>query len=450
MGCNGCSVKSSDDKTGSSCGTGGGCTSCASSSQKMSVFNWLSKVDQDYQKNDIVEIRFKNGRKGFFKNVNNIHLYESDIVSVEGNPGYDIGTVSMIGSIVKLQMRRKKITADSDRINKVYRKATQQDIDKWIQARSREKDTMYQTRLMAGDLKLKMKISDVEFQGDNTKATFYYTADDRVDFRELIKVMAEKFKIRIEMRQIGARQEAARLGGIGSCGRELCCSTWLSDFRSVNTTAARYQQLSLNPQKLAGQCGKLKCCLNYELDSYLDALKAFPNTNVKLKTRTGDATFQKMDIFKQKMWYTYSDGDKLTWVELKIDKVKDILSKNKKGEIPDTIESFKEIEIVDEFKEFESVVGQDSLNRFDKSKPSNKDKGKESPQKKKRARTVNSEGQALKSRKKPAQKNKSGNGSKTSTPSALKRDHTPHRRKSKSRPRPNNPNNKGQNKQNEN
>ncbi len=444
MGCNGCSVKSSDSKSGSSCGTGGGCSSCSSSAGKMPVFNWLSKVDQDFHSNDIVEVQFKNGRKAFFKNTNNIALYEADIVSVEGSPGYDIGVISMVGSIVKLQMRRKKITADSDRILKLYRKATQQDIDKWTQARSREKETMYKTRLMAGELKLKMKISDVEFQGDNTKATFYYTADDRVDFRELIKVMAEEFKIRIEMRQIGARQEAARLGGIGSCGRELCCSTWLSDFRSVNTTAARYQQLSLNPQKLAGQCGKLKCCLNYELDSYLDALKEFPNTNIRLKTGSGEATFQKMDIFKQKMWYTYSDGDKLNWIELKVEKVQEIISKNKKGEIPDSIDYFKEIEIIDEFKEFESVVGQDSLNRFDKSKSVSNSK-KKAPQNKKRARTVNSEGQALKSKKKPSQKTRSGAGPKTTTTNTVKRDHTPHRRKAKGRPKPNNANNKGQN-----
>ncbi len=447
MGCNGCSVKSSDSKTGSSCGSGG-CASCSSSAGKMPVFNWLSKVDQDFQNHEIVEVRFKNGRKGFFKNTNNIHLYEADIVSVEGNPGYDIGVVSMVGSIVKLQMRRKKITADSDRIKKLYRKATQQDIDKWTQARSREKETMYRTRLMASDLKLKMKISDVEFQGDNTKATFYYTADDRVDFRELIKVMAEDFKIRIEMRQIGARQEAARLGGIGSCGRELCCSTWLSDFRSVNTTAARYQQLSLNPQKLAGQCGKLKCCLNYELDSYLDALKEFPNTNIKLKTGSGEASFQKMDIFKQKMWYTYSDGDKMNWVELKVDKVKDIIAKNKKGEIPETIDTFKEIEMLDEFKEFESVVGQDSLNRFDKSKSASTNKKRNAP-KKKRARTVNVEGQALKSKKKPAQKNRSGGGTKTNTANPAKRDHTPHRRKTRSGgPKSNKPDNQNKPKEN--
>ncbi len=448
MGCNGCSVKSSDDKSGSSCSTGG-CSSCSSSAGKMPVFNWLSKVDQDYQKNDIVEVQFKNGRKGFFKNINSMPLYESDIVSVEGNPGYDIGTVSMVGSIVKLQMRRKKITADSDRINKLYRKATQQDIDKWIEARSREKETMYRTRLMASELKLKMKISDVEFQGDNTKATFYYTADDRVDFRELIKVMAEEFKIRIEMRQIGARQEAARLGGIGSCGRELCCSTWLSDFRSVNTTAARYQQLSLNPQKLAGQCGKLKCCLNYELDSYLDALKAFPNTSIRLKTGSGEASFQKMDIFKQKMWYTYSDGEKMTWIELNVEKVREIISKNKKGEIPDSIDMFKEIEIIDEFKEFESVVGQDSLNRFDNSNAPSKNK-RRNQQKKKKARTVNSEGQALKSRTKTAPKNRSGSGPNTSTATTVKRDHTPHRRKAKVKSKPTGQGNKGQNKPKEN
>jgi cell fate regulator YaaT (PSP1 superfamily) len=282
--------------------------------------------------------------------------------------------VSLSGELVRMQMKKKNIAVNHPELKKVYRKAKQTDIDKWQAAKDLEVPTMYKARTLALKLKLQMKISDVEYQGDKTKAIFYYTADERVDFRELIKLMADEFKIRIEMKQIGARQEASRLGGIGSCGRELCCSTWLTDFRSVSTSAARYQQLSLNPLKLAGQCGKLKCCLNYELDSYLDALKDIPDGNTKLETQKGRAYCQKTDIFKRMMWFTYAD-DPSNFIPVPVDKVNEILALNKAGEKPEDISIKKEAPKV-KLPDFENVVGQDSLTRFDNAKKKKKKKKK--------------------------------------------------------------------------
>jgi cell fate regulator YaaT (PSP1 superfamily) len=273
-------------------------------------------------------------------------------------------------------MNKKKFKYESEENpNKVYRKASERDLEKWAEARAREKQTMMQSRDVAQRLGLKMKISDVEYQGDGSKATFYYTADERVDFRQLIRELAQLFSVRIEMKQIGARQEAQRLGGIGSCGRELCCSTWLSDFRSVNTAAARYQQLSLNPQKLAGQCGKLKCCLNYELDSYIEAVKRFPSPSKKLKLAKGVAFFQKMDIFKEMLWYSL-DSDPNNWVPLKLDQVLEILEANKKGETPDDLAEFAYVEqpkVKAEVAVADFVGGsaEDSITRFDQPKGRN-------------------------------------------------------------------------------
>jgi cell fate regulator YaaT (PSP1 superfamily) len=251
-----------------------------------------------------VEVRFKNSRKDYFKMPPEMELSVGDTVAVEASPGHDIGIVSMVGEMARFQLRKKNSKPTSDDYKKIYRKARLTDIEKWISAVEAENSVMFRSRAIADQLGLSMKINDVELQGDYTKAIFYYTADDRVDFRELIKLMAEEFKLRIEMRQIGARQEASRLGGIGSCGRELCCATWMSDFKSVTTNAARVQQLSLNPQKLAGQCGKLKCCLNYEYDTYVDAQKGFPSTEIKLRTKRGDAFHQKTDIIQGIMWYS--------------------------------------------------------------------------------------------------------------------------------------------------
>lgn len=316
---------------------------------------------------DFVEVRFKNSRKEFFRNTENLSLSIGDIVATQATSGHDIGMVTLTGELVRVQMKRKKEDYKREDFPKVYRKASQKDIDIWQKCRDREEEIKKRAREIAIILKLQMKISDVEFQGDGSKATFYYTAEDRVDFRQLIKDMAKAFGIRIEMRQIGYRQEAQRLGGIGSCGRELCCSTWLTDFRSVSTSAARYQQLSLNPQKLAGQCGKLKCCLNYELDVYLDALKDFPSQETKLFTEKGLAFCQKTDIFKEMLWFSYKD-DPANWHVLSKDHVNEILEKNKNKEKVPSLEAYAVDNIVPEKVVFENVVGQDSLTRFDKPK----------------------------------------------------------------------------------
>jgi hypothetical protein len=325
-----------------------------------------------------VEVRFKNGRKEFFRNAEKLTLSIGDIVATEASPGHDVGIVTLTGELVKIQMKKKNVNPEGE-VAKIYRKATQKDIDIWIEARDKEEPMKVRAREIAIKLNLEMKISDIEFQGDASKATFYYTANDRVDFRQLIKDFAKEFNTRIEMKQVGFRQEAARLGGVGSCGRELCCSTWLTDFRSVNTAAARYQQLSLNPQKLAGQCGKLKCCLNYELDTYLDALKDFPEMETKLYTEKGDAVCQKLDIFKGLMWFAYTN-DFAHWHVLKVEQVKEIIAINKQKKKVAAIEDFA-IEITEEAAEnnFQNVVGQDSLTRFDQPKKKKRPNKKRKP-----------------------------------------------------------------------
>jgi cell fate regulator YaaT (PSP1 superfamily) len=375
MGCSSCSTGKDGQprgcKNNGTCGTDG----C----NKLTVFDWLSNMSPPNGEKPFafVEVRFKNSRKEFFKNTENLSLSIGDVVATQALAGHDVGMVTLTGELVKVQMKRKKVDFNDPELPKVYRKASQKDIDMWQKCRDREEEIKKRAREIAIILKLQMKISDVEFQGDGSKATFYYTAEDRVDFRQLIKDMAKAFGIRIEMRQIGYRQEAQRLGGIGSCGRELCCSTWLTDFRSVSTSAARYQQLSLNPQKLAGQCGKLKCCLNYELDVYLDALKDFPSQDTKLQTEKGLAFCQKTDIFKAKLWFSYKE-DPANWHVLSKDQVKEILKKNKKKEKVTSLEEY-EVENLVEIEErvvFENVVGQDSLTRFDKPKRSNRNRNR--------------------------------------------------------------------------
>jgi cell fate regulator YaaT (PSP1 superfamily) len=327
---------------------------------------------------DCVEVRFKNSRKEFYRNADNLPLSIGDVVATQAKSGHDVGMVTLTGELVRIQMKRKKVAADDKALPKIYRKATQRDIDIWQKCRDREEEIKKRSREIAISLKLEMKLSDVEFQGDGSKATFYYTAEDRVDFRQLIKDMAKAFGIRIEMRQIGYRQEAQRLGGVGSCGRELCCSTWLTDFRSVSTASARYQQLALNPQKLAGQCGKLKCCLNYELDMYLEALKGFPSQDSKLLTKKGLAFCQKVDIFKETLWFSYKD-DPATWHALNKEQVLEILELNKKNEKVDSLEDFAQENIDEEKTTFENVVGQDSLTRFDRPKKRRKKKRRKKP-----------------------------------------------------------------------
>jgi cell fate regulator YaaT (PSP1 superfamily) len=328
---------------------------------------------------NIFEIRFKNGRKEFYKNTENLRISMGDILAVEGSPGHDVGSVSLAGELVKVQMKKRNVPVDSPEIKKIYRKANQKDIDVWQASREKEIETQRKGREILGRLGLKMKLSDVEYQGDGNKATFYYTAETRIDFRQLIRDLAGAFSIRVEMKQVGVRQEAARLGGVGSCGRELCCSTWLTDFRKVTTSAARYQQLSLNPLKLAGQCGKLKCCLNFELDTYLDALKEFPKQETVLNTEKGPAVFVKMDIFKQHLWYTYKE-ERSKWFLLTLEQVQEIIDLNKNNEKASSLEEY-ESEIETPIKvNFEDAVGQDSLTRFDvpktKKRRNNKNRNK--------------------------------------------------------------------------
>ncbi len=367
MSCTNCGQQTTIKTLPNGCKNNGSCSTL--SCDKLSVFNWLGNMKLPaYQKAfEVYEVRFKNGRKAYYRNVNDLSLCMGEAIAVEGSPGHDIGTISLSGELVKAQLRKRRIPEDSDDIKKIYRKATQNDIDVWQKSRNKEAHTQREARLIISRLGLKMKLSDVEYQGDGKKATFYYTADSRVDFRQLIRDLAGAFHIRVEMKQVDLRHEAARLGGIGSCGRELCCSTWLTDFRKVNTSAARYQQLSLSPQKLQGQCGRLKCCLNFELDSYLDALKVFPDTNILLKTEKGNARFIKMDIFKGLLWYSYTDSDDYKWYKLKVEQVNEIIKFNNSGK---KASSLSEMEIVETTSKvnFEDAVGEDSLTRFDKPK----------------------------------------------------------------------------------
>lgn len=339
---------------------------------------------------NIVEVRFKGSRKEFYRNTEVQGLKAGDVVAVESSPGHDIGVVSMTGELVRFQLRKKGITEQSDSIKALYRIAKQNEIEKWYELRDKERTMMLRSRSVIQHLRLQMKLSDVEFQGDGKKATFFYTADERVDFRELIKRLADEFRIRVEMRQIGMRQEASRVGGIGVCGLELCCSTWLTDFKTVTTGAARYQNLALNPAKLAGQCGKLKCCLNFELDSYVDMLKDFPQTSVALETEKGRAIHQKTDIFKRMMWYAYAsdrrggdgfDGpDGGNWVAVPVDRVKEILALNKSGKkAGDLLEGeWLEVEETEAEPDYLNVVGQDRIDRMDKKKKKKKKKKKPS------------------------------------------------------------------------
>ncbi|SNC75253.1 Cell fate regulator YaaT, PSP1 superfamily (controls sporulation, competence, biofilm development) [Hymenobacter gelipurpurascens] len=332
-----------------SCSSGGGCSttsasgcgskgSCSSGCTRLNVFDWLQDLDlpSDFKEFDIVEIRFKGGRKDFFRNTSRLPLITGDAVVVEAaSNGWHLGHVSLKGELVRLQMKKKKVPLDSKDIKGILRVATDQDVERWNAVRDLETGTMFRARSVVDELRLKMKLSDVEYQADRTRATFFYSAEDRVDFRDLIKRLADEFRVRVEMRQISLRHEAGRLGGIGSCGRELCCSTWLTDFKSVSTTAARYQNLSLNPAKLSGQCGRLKCCLNYELDTYLDALKDIPQVQRPLLTEKGDYVLQKTDIFKRKMWFAVR-GDN-NWVVLPTERVREVQEMNKRGEKPDNL-----------------------------------------------------------------------------------------------------------------
>ncbi|MCU7614397.1 regulatory iron-sulfur-containing complex subunit RicT [Chryseobacterium sp. GMJ5] len=359
-----CGCKTSGDSA-HSCGTksANGCESVntCGNSYKLSVFDWLSNVQNPVSNRcDFVEVRFKNDRKSFYKNVNNIPLHIGSVVTVESSPGHDVGVVTLTGELVKIQMKKKRFSEEGS--FKIYRLANQKDIEVWQEVRKKEDTVKVEARKISHRLGLEMKITDVEYQGDASKVTFYYTADNRVDFRLLIKEFAGTFRTKIDMKQIGFRQEAAKIGGIGSCGRELCCSTWLTDFRSVNTNVARYQQLSINPQKLAGQCGKLKCCLNYELDSYLDALSHFPSSSTMLDTEKGRAFCIKIDVFKKKMWFAYVDSS-MAWYDFDIDLVKKLIATNKKGE---KILPLEDLKVPDIALPSVDLIQENSVDRFEK------------------------------------------------------------------------------------
>ena len=363
-GCN----SSGDSKHSCATKSATGCenVNTCGNSYKLSVFDWLSTIQAPKQnKCNFVEVRFKNDRKCYFNNVNQLPLHIGSVVTVESNPGHDIGVVSLTGELVKIQMKKKHFSEDA--ALKIYRVATQKDVEIWQDARKKEDQTKIQARKIAKNLGLEMKITDVEYQGDGSKATFYYTAEGRVDFRQLIKEYASSFKTKIDMKQIGYRQESAKVGGIGSCGRELCCSTWLTDFRSVNTNAARYQQLSINPLKLAGQCGKLKCCLNFELDSYVDALSDFPSSNTIIETEKGRAFCIKIDVFKKKMWFAYVDNS-MAWYDLDVAEVKKMMKINSKGQKSIPLEELKSFTGADKVETVD-LIQENNLDRFEKKKP---------------------------------------------------------------------------------
>lgn len=346
---------------------------------KLHSFNWLEDIPGGYADSDMVEVQFKNTRKGFYKNSTNLPLEIGDIVAVEASPGHDIGEVTLVGALVNLSMRKARVKADAE-IKRVFRKAKQSDLEKFEEAKAKEHDTMIRARKIAESLNLNMKIGDVEYQGDGNKAIFYYIADERVDFRQLIKVLAETFKVRIEMKQIGARQEAGRIGGIGPCGRPLCCSSWMTNFVSVATSAARYQDISLNPQKLAGQCAKLKCCLNFEVDAYVESVKRLPGKDVRLET--ADATYFhfKTDIFKREITYSTDKSIAANLVTIDADRAFEIIAMNKAGEKPLTLAREADAKPAEK-KAFGDLLSQDDVTRFDKKKKrKNKNKGNNRPQ----------------------------------------------------------------------
>ena len=346
------------------------CKGCGRQDKQLNTFDWLADIPTDNDGQDIVEVQFKNTRKGFYRNSNKLKLCKGDIVAVEASPGHDIGTVTLTGRLVPLQMKKANLKPDTE-IKRIYRKAKNVDMEKFQEAKAREHDTMIRSRQIALDLGLDMKIGDVEYQGDGNKAIFYYIADERVDFRQLIKVLAEAFRVRIEMKQIGARQEAGRIGGIGPCGRELCCATWMTSFVSVSTGAARYQDISLNPQKLAGQCAKLKCCLNYEVDVYVEAQKRLPSKEITLETTEGTYYFFKADILKGLLTYSTDKSFLANAVTITARNAFDVINMNKRGEKPESLTDANP----SEQKTFD-LVEQESLTRFDKRRGNNKRKKK--------------------------------------------------------------------------
>lgn len=335
------------------------------SDKKLSVYDWLADLPETVKDTDFVEVQFKNTRKGYYLNSTHIPLVKGDIVAVESNPGHDIGEVTLVGRLVLTQMQRVKINFERFEVKRVYRKAKESDIEKWKESKALEQETMIRSRQIAEEMGLQMKIGDVEYQGDGQKAIFYYIADQRVDFRQLIKVLADNFHVRIEMKQIGARQEAGRIGGIGPCGRELCCAQWLGNFVSVSTGAARVQDISLNPQKLAGQCAKLKCCINFEAPVYVDAQKDFPSKHTELETIDGTWHLFKQDVFARKLTYSSSRQMGANLVTISVDRANEVIEMNKRGEKPDKLGDERDVKKETKKIDYENVVGQDDLTRFD-------------------------------------------------------------------------------------
>ena len=351
------------------------CKGCGRQDKQLNTYDWLADIPNNNEDYDIVEVQFKNTRKGYFKNSNKLKIEKGDIVAVEANPGHDIGVVTLTGRLVQLQMKKANLKPDVE-IKRIYRKAKPVDMEKYEEAKAKEHDTMIRSRQIALNLNLNMKIGDVEYQGDGNKAIFYYIADERVDFRQLIKVLAETFRVRIEMKQIGTRQEAGRIGGIGPCGRELCCATWMTNFVSVSTSAARFQDISLNPQKLAGQCAKLKCCLNYEVDVYVEAQKRLPSKEISLETTEGTFYFFKADILKGMITYSSDKNFLANAVTITSRRAFEIINMNKKGEKPENLTDINEN---NNPQRTIDLVEQESLTRFDKRKGSNNRKKKKKP-----------------------------------------------------------------------
>ncbi|MCI1648250.1 MAG: hypothetical protein LKI39_07990 [Bacteroides sp.] len=344
-----------------------GCKGCGRQDKQLNTYDWLADIPGNAEESDLVEVQFKNTRKGYYRNSNRIPLDKGDTVAVEAAPGHDIGVVTLTGRLVPLQIKKANIKSEAD-IKRIYRKAKPVDMEKYQEAKAREHETMIRARQIALDLNLNMKIGDVEYQGDGNKAIFYYIADERVDFRQLIKVLADAFHVRIEMKQIGARQEAGRIGGIGPCGRELCCSTWMTSFVSVSTSAARYQDISLNPQKLAGQCAKLKCCLNYEVDSYVEAQKRLPSKEIELQTKDGSFFFFKADILSNQITYSSDKEIPANLKTISNRRAFEIIGLNKQGIKPDGLEVQ---ESQPEQKKSADLLEQESLTRFDRSHKNN-------------------------------------------------------------------------------
>jgi len=411
MGCGNCgtSTKGEDGKP-SGCGSNGNCST--GGCNKLNAYDWLQNMvlPSDYKPFNIVEIQFKGSRKEFFRNEDSLDLFTGDPIVVESDFGHDLGHVSLSGELVRLQLKKKGISEEAGEIKKIYRKASQNDLEKYQNFKDKEPDTLERARTIAMSLRLRMKISDIEFQGDGRKVIFFYTAEERVDFRELIRRYASEFKTRIEMRQVSYREEASRLGGIGSCGRDLCCSTWLTDYKMVSMGSAKTQNLSINMLKLSGQCGRLKCCLNYELETYLDALSEFPSTDrLQLKTEQGVAHLQKTDILKRMMWFSYDRSSE--WTAIHLDRVNEILALNAKNEKPESLIdlSFAN-DTIESLEPAADLISDHSLTRLDK-KDSGRNKSNNKNRRNKKPRSQgNQGGSGNRSRRRPDdRKNESGN-----------------------------------------